>query len=146
MTTGAGRFHILLVEDSPTDRLIAVQAIKLAAVQATLQFAEDGVEAMAYLHAGATDPSLLRPDLILLDLNLPKKDGRAVLAELKADEDLRLIPVVVLTTSSARDDVLYAYGLHANSYLTKPVDFSEFASSIATTINYWFQVVTLPTR
>lgn len=146
MTSGAGRFHILLVEDSPTDRLIAVQAIKLAALQTTLQFAEDGVEAMAYLHAGATDPSILRPHLILLDLNLPKKDGRAVLAELKADEDLRLIPVVVLTTSSARDDVLYAYGLHANSYLTKPVDFSEFARSIATTINYWFQVVTLPTR
>jgi CheY-like chemotaxis protein len=144
--TGAGPFHILLVEDSPTDRLIAVQAIKLAGVHTTLQFAEDGVDAMAYLHAGATDPSAQRPDLILLDLNLPKKDGRAVLAELKANEDLRLIPVVVLTTSSARDDVLYAYGLHANSYLTKPVDFSEFARSIATTINYWFQVVTLPTR
>jgi CheY-like chemotaxis protein len=146
MTTGAGRYHILLVEDSPTDRLIAVQAIKLAALPTTLQFAEDGVEAMAYLHAGATDPNVPRPHLILLDLNLPKKDGRAVLAELKADEDLRLIPVVVLTTSSARDDVLYAYGLHANSYLTKPVDFSEFARSIATTINYWFQVVTLPSR
>jgi CheY-like chemotaxis protein len=146
MTSGAGRYHILLVEDSPTDRLIAVQAIKLAAVQTTLQFAEDGVEAMAYLHAGVADPSILRPHLILLDLNLPKKDGRAVLAELKADEDLRLIPVVVLTTSSARDDVLYAYGLHANSYLTKPVDFSEFARSMATTINYWLQVVTLPTR
>ena len=146
MTTDAGTFHILLVEDSPTDRLIAVQAIKLAAVPTTLQFAEDGVEAMAYLHAGARDPSVARPHLILLDLNLPKKDGRAVLAELKADEDLRLIPVVVLTTSSARDDVLYAYGLHANSYLTQPVDFSEFARSIATTINYWFQVVTLPTR
>jgi CheY-like chemotaxis protein len=146
MTTGAGRYHILLVEDSPTDRLIAVQAIKLAALPTTLQFAEDGVEAMAYLHAGVTDPSVPRPDLILLDLNLPKKDGRAVLAELKADEDLRLIPVVVLTTSSARDDVLYAYGLHANSYLTKPVDFSEFARLIATMINYWFQVVTLPSR
>jgi len=146
MTTGARCHHILLVEDSPTDRLIAVQAIKLAAVQATLQFAEDGVEAMAYLHAGATDPSLLRPDLILLDLNLPKKDGRAVLAELKADEDLLLIPVVELTTSSARDDVMRAYGLHANAYLTKPVDFSQVTRSIATTINYWFEVVTLPTR
>lgn len=139
-------YHILLVEDSPTDRLIAVQALKLAPMRTTLQFAEDGVEAIAYLRAGATDPSVKRPHLILLDLNLPKKDGRAVLAELKADEDLRLIPVVVLTTSSARDDVMRAYGLHANAYLTKPVDFSEFARSIATTIKYWFEVVTLPTR
>lgn len=145
MTDGR-RYHILLVEDSPTDRLIAVQAIKLAPVETTLQFAEDGVEAMAYLRAGASDPSVPRPHLILLDLNLPRKDGRAVLAELKADAELRLIPVVVLTTSSARDDVTHAYGLHANSYLTKPVDFSEFTRSIATTINYWFQVVTLPSR
>lgn len=142
--TGGQRYHILLVEDSPSDRLIAVQAIKLSQVETTLQFAEDGVEAMEYLRAGAKDPSVVRPHLILLDLNLPRKDGRAVLAELKADEDLRLIPVVVLTTSSARDDVTRAYGLHANSYLTKPVDFSEFTRSIATTIDYWFQVVTLP--
>jgi CheY-like chemotaxis protein len=142
--TDRARFHILLVEDSPTDRLIAVQALALASVQTTLQFAEDGVEAMAYLRAGATDPSVVRPHLILLDLNLPKKDGRAVLAELKADEELRQIPVVVLTTSSARDDVARAYALHANSYLTKPVDFSQFAHSIATTVDYWFRVVTLP--
>lgn len=144
--TGGQRYHILLVEDSPSDRLIAVQAIKLSQVETTLHFAEDGVEAMAYLRAAAKDPSIARPDLILLDLNLPKKDGRAVLAELKADADLRQIPVVVLTTSSARDDVARAYGLHANSYLTKPVDFSEFTRTIATTIDYWFKVVTLPVR
>lgn len=144
--TGSGNFHVLLVEDSPTDRLIAVQALKLAPIRTTLKFAEDGVEAMAYLRAGARDPAVQRPHLILLDLNLPRMDGRAVLAELKADEDLRLIPVVVLTTSSARDDVMRAYALHANSYLTKRVDFSEFTQAIATTMSYWFQVVTLPMR
>jgi CheY-like chemotaxis protein len=138
-------FHILLVEDSPTDRLIAVQALKSAPVQTTLSFAEDGVDALAYLRAGA-DPAMIRPDLILLDLNLPRKDGRAVLQEIKADADLRLIPVVVLTTSNAREDVRGAYALHANSYMTKPVDFSEFARSLSNLVNYWFEVVTLPTR
>ena len=143
--SAARKFHILLVEDSPTDRLIAVQALKSAAVQPTLSFAEDGVDALAYLRAGA-DSAMVRPDLILLDLNLPRKDGRAVLEEIKADSDLRLIPVVVLTTSSAREDVRGAYALHANSYMTKPVDFSEFARSLSNLVNYWFEVVTLPTR
>jgi CheY-like chemotaxis protein len=139
------QFHILLVEDSPTDRLIAVQALKTATVQTTLSFAEDGVDALAYLRAVA-DPAMVRPDLILLDLNLPRKDGRAVLEEIKSDSDLRLIPVVVLTTSNAREDVRGAYALHANSYMTKPVDFSEFARSLSDLVNYWFEVVTLPTR
>jgi two-component system, cell cycle sensor histidine kinase and response regulator CckA len=138
-------FHILLVEDSPTDRLIAVQALKSAAIQTTLSFAEDGVDALDYLRAEA-DPAKGRPDLILLDLNLPRKDGRAVLEEIKADIDLRLIPVVVLTTSNAREDVRGAYALHANSYMTKPVDFSEFSRSLSDLVNYWFEVVTLPTR
>jgi two-component system response regulator len=105
--------HILLVEDSPTDRLIAVQALKLAPLATTLHFAEDGEQAMAYLRAGATDNTAVRPHLILLDLNLPKKDGHAVLSEIKADADLRLIPVVVLTTSSASDDIARAYSLQA---------------------------------
>jgi two-component system response regulator len=138
--------HILIVEDSPTDRLIAVQALKLAPLVTTLHFAEDGEQAMAYLRAGATDPNAVRPHLILLDLNLPKKDGRAVLSEIKADAELRLIPVVVLTTSSASDDITRAYSLQANSYITKPVDFSEFARLISSLVNYWFEVVTLPTR
>lgn len=146
MIASAADHHILLVEDSPADRLIAVQAIEQAPIRTTLQFAEDGEAALAYLRAGARDPSVARPNLILLDLNLPKKDGRAVLAELKADEDLRLIPVVVLTTSAARDDVRHAYASGAASYITKPVDFSEFTQVIATAINYWFQVVTLPMR
>jgi CheY-like chemotaxis protein len=138
--------HILLVEDSPTDRLIAVQALKLAPIATTLHFAEDGEEAMTYLRAGARDPSAVRPHLILLDLNLPRKDGRAVLAEIKADPALRPIPVVVLTTSSAADDIAGAYSLHANSYITKPVDFAEFTRRIASLINYWFEVVVLPAR
>jgi CheY-like chemotaxis protein len=138
--------HILLVEDSPTDRLIAVQALKLAPIPTTLHFAEDGEEAMNYLRAGGRDPAVVRPHLILLDLNLPKKDGRAVLSEIKADPALRRIPVVVLTTSSAADDIAGAYSLHANSYITKPVDFAEFTRHMASLINYWFEVVALPRR
>lgn len=139
------RFHILLVEDSPTDRLIAVQALKSAPVPTDLHFAEDGVEALAYLR-GQRDAENARPDLILLDLNLPRKDGRAVLREIKSDPDLCLIPVVVLTTSNAHEDVRGAYALHANSYMTKPVDFSEFARSLSDLVNYWSEVVTLPMR
>jgi len=138
--------HILLVEDSPTDRLIAVHAMKSARLDTTLEFAEDGVQAMEYLHAGLANPDVRRPDLILLDLNLPRKDGRDVLSEIKADPDLRLIPVVVLTTSDAKDDVLNAYSLHANSYLTKPVDFGQFTRILSVLASYWFEVVTLPTR
>jgi len=138
--------HILLVEDSPTDRLIAVHAMKSARMETTLDFAEDGVQAMEYLHAGLVNPDVRRPDLILLDLNLPRKDGRDVLSEIKADPDLRLIPVVVLTTSDAKDDVLNAYALHANSYLTKPVDFSQFTRILSVLASYWFEVVRLPTR
>jgi CheY-like chemotaxis protein len=142
----ATQAHILIVEDSPTDRLIAVQALKLAPRETTLHFAEDGEQAMAYLHAGATDPSAVRPHLILLDLNLPRKDGRAVLSEIKRDPKLCHIPVVVLTTSSASDDIARAYSLQANSYITKPVDFSEFTRLMSSLVNYWFEVVTLPTR
>lgn len=138
--------RILIVEDSPTDRLIAVQALKLARRQTTLAFAEDGEQAMTLLRSGAGDPDRVLPQLILLDLNLPKKDGRAVLAEVKGDPTLRLIPVVVLTTSSASDDIARAYSLHANSYITKPVDFSEFTRRMNSLVDYWFEVVTLPTR
>jgi len=138
--------NILLVEDSPTDRLIAVQALKLVPQATIVHFAEDGEEAMAFLRAGGKDPSVARPQLILLDLNMPRKDGRAVLFELKSDPELRLIPVVVLTTSNASEDITRAYSLHANSYITKPVDFAEFTRLISSLVNYWFEVVTLPTR
>jgi CheY-like chemotaxis protein len=144
--TQAKAFHVLLVEDSPTDRLIAVQALKLAPLETSLHFAEDGVEAMEYLRSGATNPSAVRPDLILLDLNLPRKDGRAVLAEIKGDPGLRDIPVVVLTTSRATEDVARAYALQANSYVTKTVDFAGFVRLISALVIYWFEVVTLPPR
>jgi two-component system response regulator len=138
--------RILVVEDSPTDRLIAEQAFKLVSVPVTLEFAEDGEQAMGLLRTGARDPGWERPHLILLDLNMPKMDGRAVLAELKEDTLLRLIPVVVLTTSGAKEDIAHAYALHANSYITKPVDFAEFTRRISSLVTYWFDVVSLPTR
>ena len=144
--SAAQGFHVLLVEDSPSDRLIAVQALKLAPLETSLHFVEDGVEAMEYLRAGGTDPSVVRPDLILLDLNLPRKDGRAVLSELKSDPGLRDIPVVVLTTSNASEDIAHAYSLHANSYLTKTVDFAVFVRRMSALVVYWFEVVTLPPR
>ena len=135
---------ILMVEDSPTDVLLAKEALDHAKMLNRLYVVEDGAEVMAYLrregkHAGAT-----RPDLILLDLNLPKKDGREVLAEIKADENLKLIPVVVLTTSKAEEDILKAYGLHANCYITKPMNFERFTEVVHAIQDFWFTIVTLP--
>ena len=135
---------ILMVEDSPTDVLLAKEALDHAKMLNRLYVVEDGAEVMAYLrregkHAGAT-----RPDLILLDLNLPKKDGREVLAEIKADENLKLIPVVVLTTSKAEEDILKAYGLHANCYITKPMNFERFTEVVRAIQDFWFTIVTLP--
>ncbi len=136
--------EILLVEDSPTDVLMAREALDHAKVLNHLQVVEDGVEAMALLRRQGKYADAPRPDLILLDLNLPRKDGREVLAEVKADDDLKLIPVVVLTTSKAEEDVLKAYGHHANCYITKPVDFPEFAQVVKSIEHFWFAVVTLP--
>ena len=136
--------EILLVEDSPTDRLIAVEALKQAKVLNSLNIVENGVEAMAYLRREGKYSVALRPDLILLDLNLPKKDGREVLQEIKSDSLLKFIPVVVLTTSKADEDVVRAYGHHANSYITKPVNFPRFTEVIRSIENYWFEIVTLP--
>lgn len=136
--------EILLVEDSPTDRLIAVEALQQAKILNSLNVVENGVEAMAYLRREGKYSGALRPDLILLDLNLPRKDGREVLQEIKGDPYFKFIPVVVLTTSRAEADVVRAYGLHANSYITKPVDFTRFSEVISSIENYWFEVVTLP--
>ncbi|WFB37771.1 response regulator [Kiritimatiellota bacterium B12222] len=138
--------EILLVEDSPTDRLIAVEALKSAKILNSLNIAENGVEAMAYLRRKGKYSSARRPDLILLDLNLPKMDGREVLKEIKSDPFLAYIPVVVMTTSEADEDVVSAYGHHANSYITKPVDFERFTEIILAIENYWFEVVTLPSE
>lgn len=138
--------EILLVEDSPTDVLLAEEALLHAKVLTNLNVVDDGVEALDYLYRRGTyaDANPVRPDLILLDLNLPRKDGREVLAEVKRDPVLKHIPVVVLTTSQAEEDVLRAYGLHANCYVTKPVDFDQFTRVVQAIEKFWFTVVTLP--
>ena len=136
--------EILLVEDSPTDALLAKEALEDSKVRNHLHVVVDGVEALEFLRRQGKHADAPRPDLVLLDLNLPKKDGRQVLKEIKDDEQLRLIPVVVLTTSTAETDVLKTYGLHANCYIVKPVDFEKFAEVVRAIENFWFVIVTLP--
>lgn len=138
--------EILLVEDSPSDVEFTVEALKEAKVRNHLSIVEDGVQALEFLHRQGQYTKAPRPDLIMLDLNLPRKDGREVLAELKADANLKMIPVVVLTTSRAEEDVLRAYQLHANCYITKPVDFQQFLSVVRAIESFWLFVVTLPPR
>lgn len=139
-------FEILLVEDNPGDARLAQEALKEGRMTSRLKVVVDGVEALAYLRREGQYTAAPRPNLILLDLNLPRKDGRQVLAELKADEDLRRIPVVVLTTSQAEQDILRSYDLHANCYITKPVDLDRFISVVRSIEEYWCSVVTLPPR
>ena len=136
--------EILLVEDSPTDVLLTRRALEGSKLINRLHVVEDGVKAIAFLRREPPYADAPRPQLILLDLNMPRKDGREVLAEIKADEDLRIIPVVVLTTSNAEIDVLRSYKLHANCYITKPVDFASFVNAITSLEHFWFAVVTLP--
>lgn len=136
--------EILQVEDSPTDALMAKAAFEQAQQRINLHLVEDGVEAEAFLRRQGKYADAPRPDLILLDLNLPKKDGREVLAEVKADDQLKVIPVVILTTSKAEEDILKAYRLHANCYVTKPIEFGGFAEIIRSIAHFWFTVATLP--
>jgi len=138
--------EILLVEDSPSDTDLTVEALAAAKVTNRLSIVEDGVQAMEFLHREGQYAHAPRPDLILLDLNLPRKDGREVLAEIRSDEKLTAIPVVVLTTSQAEQDVLRAYALHANCYITKPVDFNQFLEVIEAIEGFWLSVVKLPTE
>jgi two-component system, chemotaxis family, response regulator Rcp1 len=140
------RFEILLVEDSPTDVLLATEALEDANVANNLHVVRDGVAATAFLHRGQPYANAPRPDLILLDLNLPKKDGRELLAEIKADPNVQEIPVIVLTTSKADEDVTKSYANHANCYITKPVDFEHFAQVVRQVVSFWFAVATLPPR
>lgn len=137
---------ILLVEDNPGDARLTQEAMRDSKMLNLVHVVEDGVEAMAFLRREGRYREAPRPDLILLDLNLPKKDGRAVLAEIKVDPDLRRIPVVVLTTSRSEEDVLKAYDLHANAYVTKPVDLEQFMRIVALIDDFWFNVVTLPSK
>ena len=136
--------EILLVEDSPSDALLTKRALAKARFINRLHIVEDGVKAIAFLRKQEPYADAPRPHLILLDLNMPRMDGREVLAEIKTDENLTIIPVIVLTSSKAEEDVLSSYRLHANSYITKPVDFEAFADAVASIENFWFGVVTLP--
>jgi CheY-like chemotaxis protein len=136
--------EILLVEDSPSDTELTVEALKEAKVGNHLSIVEDGVEALQFLRRQGKYTAAPRPDLIMLDLNLPRKDGREVLREIKADHSLQTIPVVVLTTSRAEQDILQAYHHHANCYITKPVDFEQFLQVVRSIESFWLVLVTLP--
>lgn len=136
--------EILLVEDNPGDVRLTLEVFKDAKMRNTINTVPDGVEAMEYLRNQGKYAKAAKPDLILLDLNLPRKDGREVLAEIKADEALRRIPVVILTISKADEDVLKSYNLHANCYITKPVDLRQFIKVVTSIEDFWLAVVKLP--
>lgn len=139
-----GPIDILLVEDNPGDERLTREALKEGKVYSNLHWAKDGVEALDFLRRNGKYGAAPRPDIILLDLNLPKKDGREVLAEIKKDEQLKRIPVVILTTSKAEEDVMRTYNLHANCYVTKPVDLEKFIVVVKSIDAFWLTVVTLP--
>ena len=135
---------ILMVEDSPTDVMMTREAFATHKVLNPLHVVSDGVAAMQYLRREGPYAAAARPGLIILDLNLPRKNGREVLAELKSDPELRTIPVVILTTSKAEEDIVKSYGLHANCYIIKPVDFPKFTDVVRSISEFWFRIVTLP--
>jgi chemotaxis family two-component system response regulator Rcp1 len=144
---GAGRpIEILLVEDNKGDVRLTIEGLKEGKVRNNLHVAQDGVEAMDFLRRKGPFKGAVRPDLILLDLNLPRMDGREVLAQLKSDPDFKTIPVVVLTTSRAEQDVLHSYELQANCYITKPVDLEQFITVVKSIEDFWLTIVTLPHR
>ena len=145
-TTELGRpVEILLVEDNPGDVRLTREALVDGKVWNNLHHAADGVEALDFLRQQGKHTSAPRPDMILLDLNLPRKSGREVLADIKADPTLRSIPVVVLTTSKAEEDVLESYGLHANCYIVKPIDLDQFIRVVQSIESFWLCIVRLPT-
>lgn len=138
--------EVLLVEDNPGDVRLTREALKEGKVHNNLHVAPDGVEALAFLRREGRYADAVRPDLILLDLNLPRKGGREVLEEIKGDPALRHIPVVILTSSSAEQDIARAYDLHANCYISKPVDLDQFITVVKSIEDFWFTVVKLPSR
>ncbi|GGT89389.1 response regulator [Actinomadura citrea] len=145
-STAVQPITVLLVEDDPGDELMTREAFEHNKVGNTLQVVRDGAEALDFLYKRGDHAGAPRPDLVLLDLNLPKRDGREVLEEIKSDPELASIPVVVLTTSSAEEDILRSYKLHANAYVTKPVDFDQFIKAIRQIDDFFVTVVRLPTR
>lgn len=135
---------ILLVEDNPTDVLLTREALAAGPLPVVLHVAEDGEQALDFLHQRGAFAATARPDLIMLDLNLPRRNGHAVLQDLKSDPQLCVIPIVVLSTSTALEDVQRAYGLHANCYITKPLDYGKFEAVVQSLSEFWFSMVTLP--
>ncbi len=144
--TDVNPIHVLLVEDSPGDMRLTREAFRDANAAITLHVSADGVDAMAFLRREGTHAHAPRPDLILLDLNLPRMDGRQVLAEVKGDDMLKTIPTIILTTSDAEADVLLSYQLQANSYLRKPVQLEKFEELVRSIDDFWLQHARLPTR
>ncbi|WP_410659321.1 response regulator [Amycolatopsis sp. lyj-112] len=144
MTESLESIHILLVEDDPGDVLMTREAFEHHKIRNSLSVVSDGEKALQFLHRRPPYEDAPRPGLILLDLNLPRKDGREVLNEIKQSPELRSIPVVVLTTSEAEEDILRSYDLHANAYVTKPVDFDRFTDVVRQIDNFFFTVVKLP--
>ncbi|MBK8020771.1 MAG: response regulator [Chloroflexi bacterium] len=136
--------QILLVDDNPGDVRLTQEALKESKVNNELFVVEDGVEAMEFLRCKGKYANAPRPDIVLLDLNLPRKDGREVLQEIKEDEELRRIPVVILTTSDHEHDILRSYDLHANCYITKPLDLRQFGNIVKSIESFWFTIVKLP--
>ena len=146
MSQGDKVIDILLVEDSETDAELTLQALKQGKLENTVHHVKDGVEAMQFLRKEGDFAGAKRPDLILLDLNMPRLDGREVLKQIREDESLKVIPVVVLTTSSHDKDILETYGLTANSYIVKPVDLNSFFEVVRAINNFWVRVVALPPK
>lgn len=144
MNSPRSPIRILLVEDNPGDVRLTIEALKDGKMDNPLDAVRDGVEALAYLRQEGIYADKPRPDLILLDLNLPRMDGREVLAAIKEDPGLRQIPVVVLTTSQAEQDILKSYHLHANCFITKPVDLDQFVNVVRGIDSFWLSIVTLP--
>jgi two-component system, chemotaxis family, response regulator Rcp1 len=146
LPTDGRAIEILLVEDSPGDVRLTMESLKESKVRNNITVVGDGMEALAFLRGQDRYTSAPRPDLILLDLNLPKKDGRQVLAEIKDDPELKRIPVVILTTSKAEEDILRTYTLHANCYITKPVNLDQFMKVVRAIEDFWLTIVRLPTE
>jgi len=145
-TTHIRPIDILLVEDNPGDADLVLEALEFSKLHNTVHIVSDGEKAMHFLRREGPYAKVPRPDLILLDLNLPRKDGREVLAEIKGDDNLRIIPVVILTTSKADEDVLRAYQLHANCYIPKPFDFTQLVTIVRSIEDFWLSVVLLPKK
>ena len=143
---GGRPIQILMVEDNPDDIELTVEALKDARVENFLSVVKDGEEALSYLRCQGKYPRAVRPDLILLDLNMPKKNGRDVLREIKNDPHLKRIPVVILTTSQAEEDILRVYNLHANCYVVKPIGFEQFMAVVKSIEDFWLTVVKLPSK